>query len=102
MNNAVFYIGFTFCSCLFYFPSLWASYKFSGRNFTVFRFWGVMTYNVVLIFVHVRFIKEGYVPVIGEQDNSGIGWLSFFFVFAYAYAIPFPWKSKCWSSRRKI
>lgn len=101
MNTLFFYTAFTFFSILFYLPSLWARYAFSGRNFSAVKFWCVMIYNVMFISFHIDFVEKKHIPFIGERDNSVIGWLSFFLIFAYGYAIPVNWKITCWFSRKK-
>lgn len=90
---------FVTLAVLLYVPSLIAKHRWSGENFTAVKFWVVVIYNVALVATHVRFIKEGYVPILGTFDNSIAGWLSFVFVFAYAYAVPHP--SEAWPFRTR-
>ncbi|UVJ43938.1 hypothetical protein NVV94_26060 [Pseudomonas sp. LS1212] len=101
MTDVFFYTGFTFFSILFYLPSFWARFAFSGSRFSIAKFWGVTAYNFIFMFIHMDFINTRNIPLVGEKDNSVIGWLSFFMLFAYSFSIPTPWERRRWFSRNQ-
>lgn len=96
MSDTVFYITFILFSILFYLPSFWARFAFSGSQFSAARFWGVLIYNFIFMFIHMKFIKTSSIPFIGEKDNHVLGWFSFFMLFAYSFSTPASWERKRW------
>lgn len=54
MNDFVFYASFVFLSMLFYFPSFWASFAWSGEDNGALKFYGVAMLNIYLYMSFMR------------------------------------------------
>lgn len=100
MSNFIFYPLFVLITVLLYWPSYWAYFAFSGRNFSPFKFWGVGIYNVLFGSIHVLFVQDSTLPFMGRVDNSVMGWLSLVMIFVYAFTLPANWERKRWFSRK--
>ncbi|MGN2411895.1 hypothetical protein [Pseudomonas syringae] len=100
MNNTYIYPIFITASIFLYLPSFWAKRAFSGKNFSKLKFWILMTYNVSLVYLHMRFIQENSLPFYGTQDSSFLGWLSLVLIVAHACSNAGPWDTKPWLSRK--
>lgn len=60
MNNFIFYVVFVLITVLLYWPAYGASFAFSGRGFSPWKFWGVGTYNVLCASIHGFFCKTAH------------------------------------------
>ena len=96
MNNAIFYSVFCATSLLFFLPSLWARFAFSGEKYSYRKSITATTYNGVFFFIHLNFIKNSELPFMGEIEPDTIGWVSFAMLFLYMYAIPTERNIKPW------
>lgn len=94
MSNFIFYPAFVLITGLMYWPSYWAYFAFSGRNFSPFKFWVMGIYNVLLGSIHVFFVQDSTLPFMGRVDNAVMGWISLVMIFAYAFTLPANWERK--------
>ena len=94
MSELIFYTGYIFFSIAFYIPSLLASQCWSGRKFSTSKFIGVIVYNIFCVYVHMRFVDRGVLPIVGEKNNEILGWASFVMMFMYMFSVPMPWEGK--------
>ena len=94
MSNLIFYTGYIFFIIACYIPSLLASRCWSGHRFSISKFLVVDAYNVFCIYIHMRYVERGVLPVVGEKDNEILGWASFVMMFMYMFSVPMPWEGK--------
>ena len=94
MSNLIFYTGYIFFISACYIPSLLASRCWSGHRFSIIKFLVVDAYNVFCIYIHMRYVERGVLPVVGEKDNDVLGWASFVMIFIHAVSTPMPWERK--------
>lgn len=73
---------------LFYLPSFWARYAFSGKKYSTGKYFTTMSYNLFFGIIHIDFLRKGTLPFIGSLDNSTLGWLSLAALIAYAFSLP--------------
>ncbi|TWR92497.1 hypothetical protein [Pseudomonas saxonica] len=100
MNNVVFYVGFVFFSMLFYLPSFWARFAYSGGGISLLGLLSIAVYNIFFIGVHVLHAKTGYLPVIDKNTSNGAQWFSFFVAMAYVFSLPGAKKKYMWFTRK--
>lgn len=85
------YILFPLFSFIFYLPTLWAMYAFSGIKYSNEKLFLVVAYNTILIMIHIAFSATGQLPFIGKLDNLAVSWLPFFMIGLHAFSVPTPW-----------
>jgi hypothetical protein len=90
MSNAEICAIFLIFTILFYLPTICARYRFSGAAFSPLKLWGVMTYNIVCGYYHLKFVAYGTLPSIGEAENSTLGWVSLCMPVIYGLSLPSP------------
>lgn len=100
MNDFVFYVGFVFFSMLFYLPSFWARFAYSGGGISLLGLLSIAVYNIFFIGVHILHAKTGYLPIIDKNTNYGAQWFSFFVAMAYVFSLPGAKKKYMWFTRR--
>ena len=101
VNDFLLYAGFVFLSVLFYLPSFWVRFAWSGGGISLARFLLVAGYNCFFIVLHVDFAKTGQIPFVGVYNNLAMQWFSFFIVLADVFSMPGAKKKVCWLARYK-
>jgi len=102
MSGLSFYLIFTTIAIALYIPSRWSKSAFSGEHYTPAKYWLAVSYNMVLSFIHNRFVQTGKLPYIGYTDNSVMGWLSMVMMVLHLCSLPAPWLRRPWFKRRKF
>ena len=102
MSGFVFYVGFVFFSVLFYLPSFWESFAWSGESNNFIRLFGLLMFNILFIFIHILHAKTGYLPIVDKHTSYGAHWFSLFVAVAYVFSMPGTKKKYMWFTRRKL
>lgn len=102
MNEFVFYVGFVFFGLLFYYPSFWATFAWSGDNNSALKFYGLTVVNIFFIFIHIFHAKTGFLPIVDKYTSYSMQWFSFFVALAYVFSLPGAKKKHMWFIRRKL
>ncbi|WP_157900757.1 hypothetical protein [Pseudomonas floridensis] len=95
------YMVFVITGIRLYLPSFWARYTFSGKGFTATRFWILNVYNIILGYLHMRFIENNSIPLYGYLDSSMPGWFSMAMIIAHVCTHSVTWEITPWRSKRK-
>ncbi|WP_421523376.1 hypothetical protein [Pseudomonas yamanorum] len=101
MSDVYFYLTYALVTLLFYIPSLLARFRWSGSGFSKLKFFGVLVYNILFVYVHMKYVKYGYLPFFGEREDPVLGWVSFVMIFLYMFSMPVTWERKRITLRNK-
>lgn len=101
MSDVYFYVTYALLTLLFYIPSLWARFEWSGAGFSKLKFYSLLAYNVFFVYVYMKYVKYGSLPFIGEREDPFLGWVSFAMIFLYMFSMPVTWERKRLRLRNK-
>ncbi|SQG00095.1 Uncharacterised protein [Paucimonas lemoignei] len=88
MSDAFCYTTYCTLTLLFYLPSLWARFNYSGEKYSSNSSLIARTYNATLFFIHLNFIQNEQLPFIEHKDPDPIGWISFAMLILYINTLP--------------
>lgn len=96
MNDWIEYFAFVTIAFLAYTPSRWAKFALSGKNFTTPKLLAATFYNLIIIVIHMDFLKTSNIPFYGHMEKYILGWLSMVMIWLHASALPMEWKIRPW------
>jgi hypothetical protein len=94
------YILLPLLSLIFYLPTFWAIYAFSGVKYSDGKLGLVVAYNTIFIMIHIAFSATGKLPFSGKLDNLAVSWLPYFMIDLHFFSVPTPWLKAISFSRR--
>jgi hypothetical protein len=94
LSDVLFYVGYAFFTMLAYLPSLYARYSWSGTGFLKRKFFAMLIYNILCVYVHMKYVKYSCLPVVGEKEDPILGWISFSMIVVYMFSMPVTWSRR--------
>jgi len=92
LEHLIFFITAIFV----YLPARKMKFYFSGKNFTTTKCLTATTYNLIIIVIHMDFLKTSNIPFYGHMEKYILGWLSMVMIWLHASALPMEWKIRPW------